>query len=205
MKSPISENKITGVIIDDESKLAAVVIPIIKIAGKNHLLFEVRSMKLTGQPGDVCFPGGIIEENESALQAALREAEEELFIPKENFRLLGPTHVFHTPGMTTFPFVAELKSYDGRFNKDEVAETFTVPLEFFVNTQPDKYPLEWVRKDSDNFPYDLIVGGKDYKWRKQIQPELFYNYNGRIIWGFTAKIIHYSLVRHAVSAYQIEY
>lgn len=205
MKKCIQDNQITGVIIDDESKLAAVVIPMIEVDGKNHLLFEVRSMKLSGQPGDICFPGGIIEENESALDAALREAGEELFIPKEDFELIGPTHVFHAPALTTFPFVAKLKTYDGKFNKDEVSETFTVPLEFFVNTQPDKYPLEWVRKDSDTFPYDLIVGGKSYKWRKQIQPELFYNYDGRIIWGFTAKIIHYSLVRHAVPAYKIEY
>ena len=199
------ENLITGVIIDDESKRAAVLIPIIEVDGKNHVLFEVRSMKLAGQPGDVCFPGGIIEDGETALEAALREAEEEIYTPKDSFEILGPTHVFHTPGITSFPFVAKLKSYDGRFNREEVSEVFTVPLEFFMNTEPERHMLEWVRLESETFPYERIVGGRDYRWRKQRQPELFYNYEGRTIWGFTGKILYYDLVRHAVSAYGIEY
>ena len=57
---------------------AAVILPLIEINNEIHLLFEVRSKKMKSQPGDICFPGGKIEENESPKSAALREASEEL-------------------------------------------------------------------------------------------------------------------------------
>ena len=48
----------------------AVLIPLIEEDGEVKLLFEVRSKDIR-QPGDVCFPGGKIEEGESETEAAL--------------------------------------------------------------------------------------------------------------------------------------
>ena len=60
----------------------AVLVPVVEWNGKLHLLFEVRSDALRRQPGEVCFPGGRMEEGESPTQCALRETEEELAIPR---------------------------------------------------------------------------------------------------------------------------
>jgi len=196
-------NKITGVIIDDESLKSAVIIPIVNVHGEKHVLFEVRSMKLDGQPGDVCFPGGMIEEGESPIEAAVRECCEELKITEDQIHVIGPAHIFHTFSLSCFPFVAEIKGYEGGFN-EEVSEVFTVPIDFFMNTKPEKHALEWTRLDSPDFPYDRIIGGKNYKWRNQRNYELFYDYKGRTIWGFTAKMLYYDFVRFAAEKYKLK-
>jgi len=188
----LTDTPIPGVIIDDESKISAVLIPIITIDGERHLLFERRSMKLAGQPGDVCFPGGMVEEGETALDAAIRECCEELLINNSQIHIIGPAKVFHNMSLVTYPFVAEIEGYEGKFNTDEVSEVFTVPVDFFLKTIPEKHPLEWVRLNSDSFPYERIQGGKNYRWRKQINNELFYDWHGTTIWGFTAKMIYYA-------------
>ena len=190
--SKLTDTPVPGVIIDDESKISAVIIPVVNIDGEPCLLFERRSMKLKGQPGDVCFPGGMVENGESALDAAIRECCEELLINKKQIHVAGPAKLFHSMSLVTYPFVAEIEGYEGSFNADEVSEVFTVPVKFFMETEPEKHPLEWVRLDSDSFPYERIQGGKNYRWRKQINNELFYDWNGTIIWGFTAKIIYYA-------------
>ena len=37
------------------------------------------------------------------------------------------------------------------------------------------------------FPYERIENGKDYGFRDYKVPELFYNYEGKTIWGLTAQ------------------
>lgn len=182
-----------NLIIDEESALAAVIIPMIKVDGEDSILFEVRSSALPDQPGDVCLPGGIIEEGETAQEAAVRETCEELCIDKLHISEVTPAKVFHAPSITMFPFFAKINHYDFTFSEDEVSEVFTVPLSFFENTKPEKHMVEWQRTPGEDFPYDKIVGGRNYKWRKQLQAELFYEYNGHVIWGITAKIIYYNL------------
>ncbi|MBR3260464.1 MAG: CoA pyrophosphatase, partial [Firmicutes bacterium] len=66
----------------------AVLIPLIEEDGEVKLLFEVRSKDIR-QPGDVCFPGGKIEEGESETEAALREMAEETGVGPEYVEILG--------------------------------------------------------------------------------------------------------------------
>ena len=195
---------IPGVIIDEETLQSAVLIPIVNIDCKDQLLFEVRSSNLPDQPGDVCFPGGIIEPSEIPKDAAIRETCEELCINKQQIELLGPTLVLCTSSLVMYPYVAKLKDYKGTFSKDETSEVFTVPIDFFINTEPEKYKIDWSVNLPDNFPYERINGGKNYKWRKHKQTELFYNYNGRTIWGLTARVIYNAFVKHAADAYGLD-
>lgn len=58
------------------TRACAVLVPIIYKDGEEQAVFEVRSSKLGWQPGDVCFPGGRIDDgDDSALEAALRGDE----------------------------------------------------------------------------------------------------------------------------------
>ena len=77
----------------------AVLVPVVEWNGTLHLLFEVRSDALRRQPGEVCFPGGRMEEGETPTQCALRETCEELAIPPSSIRPMArlddvfmPTH-----------------------------------------------------------------------------------------------------------------
>ena len=55
----------------DWYKFFSVTIPLIETEEGLSMVFEVRAAGLKTQPGDICFPGGRMEEGETALQCAL--------------------------------------------------------------------------------------------------------------------------------------
>ncbi|AIF44818.1 CoA pyrophosphatase [Virgibacillus sp. SK37] len=171
---------------------SAVLLPLININGETHILFEVRSLKLRRQPGDICFPGGRIDTNDPTPRAAaLRETTEELGIPEgEIADVLPLDYIVSDFGRIVYPFVGEITTnHSFELNKDEVEDIFTVPLDFFLTTTPEiHYVSMQITPDSD-FPYASIIGGKDYDWQVHRMEEMFYYYEGRVIWGLTAKII----------------
>jgi len=88
-----------------------------------------------------------------------------------------------------YPFVGVLNKCDFQWSKDEVHKIFKVPVDFFLNNEPEKYDINIIPEFPDNFPYHLIVGGKNYKFSKGKREQYFYKYNEYVIWGFTALII----------------
>ena len=74
----------------EKDKVSAVMIPLIKKNDGYHILFEVRSNKLSQQPGEICFPGGRREHDETSMETSIRETCEELLISESiwAFRLL---------------------------------------------------------------------------------------------------------------------
>lgn len=162
------------------------------IDGELHFVLNKRA-KGINQPGDVCFPGGHREGCETLEETALRETEEEIGIPREKIRILGKSDFMLTVyrGMIQ-PFIgyaAPEAFAAARPNPMEVDEIFTVPLAFFLETEPENYPMTWKAVETDGFPYDRIEGGRAYPFSKSKIPELFYEYNGYTIWGFTAQVL----------------
>lgn len=154
-----------------------------------EFLFEVRSTSLKNQPGEICFPGGKIEVDETPDQAAVRETTEELLLPRDNIELIAPLDIFMLPyHLTVHPFLATINNYQGTFQSDEVAEVFTVPFDFFLNSNPAVYQNTVSVSASKDFPYELL-GITDYPWRTSSYPVLFYQYKNRVIWGMTARFM----------------
>ena len=174
-------------------RYSSVLMPLFETENGYEFLFCKRSMALRHQPGDICFPGGRREGEETPLETALRETREEIGISEENIEILGETDfVITTYGAVITPFVAlikEMSPSDIKFNPDEVEETFTVPVSFFMETEPEQHFVSIKFDIPEDFPFEHIVGGKNYPWSKGKQPELFYFYNGNVIWGFTARIV----------------
>ena len=172
---------------------SSVLMPIFKTENGYELLFCKRSMSLKHQPGDICFPGGRREGTETPIETALRETYEELGISSENIEILGETDFVVTPyGAVITPFVGlinGLEPSDVILNTDEVEETFLVPLSYFMSTEPEEHFVSIKFDIPDSFPFEYIVGGRNYPWSTGKQPELFYFYNNHVIWGFTARII----------------
>lgn len=177
--------------IDSEKEFrAAVLIPLIDGPKGPEVLFEVRAGSIL-QGGDISFPGGGMEEGETIARTAVRETCEELCIKAEQIRLIGQSDYFSTgKGRTIYACVGELTGYHGTFSPDEVAEVFTVPLSFFQETEPERYRVSLNEEPEEDFPFDRIVGGRNYRWINGKREILFYNYEGRTIWGITAKLIH---------------
>ncbi len=158
-----------------------------------HVLFNKRSFKLKHQPGDICFPGGRQEENETPIETAYREVYEELGINRSNIEIIGKSDTIVTTGRGVItPFIGIVKNInieDVKYSTDEVENIFTVPLSFFFETQPDVYSMSFEPILPDNFPYHLIVNGENYKFVKTSVTHFFYKYKDYVIWGITAKII----------------
>ena len=179
----------------EEVRHSSVLVPLIRRDGELHVLFEVRSSSLHSQPGEVCFPGGALEPGETKKEAAVRETMEELLTAREQIELLAPLDVLVTPGnVTVWPFLGFLKDYQGTYSEDEVDHVFTVPLSWLLENEPERYHTATLTVPEENFPFDLIPGGRNYPWRKGHYDVLFYRHEHAVIWGMTAKIL-YSFVK----------
>lgn len=169
----------------------SVMIPLIKRKGEIHLLFEKRALTLRNQPGEISFPGGRIEKNESPWDAAIRETCEELLIEEKDLEIYSEGDFLVNPyAAIIYSFIGEIKKdfYEIIPSKAEVESIFTVPLSFFMETEPKAYSINLNVNRSDDFPYHLIPNGRDYKFKRGREEVLFYEYKGQIIWGFTAKM-----------------
>ena len=176
----------------DWYKFFSVTIPLIETEEGLSMVFEVRAAGLKTQPGDICFPGGRMEEGETALQCALRELKEETGISPSDLRVLGQFDTLHEfSGHTLYTFAVSLAPQalqKARMNQEEVAELFTVPLKFFRENTAEIYDIDVVSDVSD-FPYDKTGISPDYKWRKGKNLLPLYRYEDKIIWGITARIV----------------
>lgn len=170
----------------------AVFIPIIERNNRLEILYELRAKDMTAQPGEISFPGGEVEKGESYEEAAIRETMEELNIKKENINLIGELDFFVSyANISIYCFAGILSGLNVekiKPNKDEVDHIFTVPLDFFLENEPDVYYLNLRTDFSEEFPYNLIPNGKNYNWRKGKHSVMFYHYKDYTIWGFTAKM-----------------
>ena len=173
-------------------KRFSVMVLLFEVDGKLNILFNKRALTLSRQPGEICFPGGSAEGNETPLETALREVNEELGINEKNIEVLGqPDYIITHSNQIIVPFVGFVKDMspeDIIFSTDEVDSIFTVPLDFFINNQPMINYLHLNPYIKDDFPAEMIPHGRKYKFASAKVPELFYQYEQHIIWGLTARI-----------------
>lgn len=172
---------------------SAVLIPLVQVDGSWHILFEVRSLKMRKQPGDISFPGGKIDATDpSPLHAAVRETCEELGICSEDLQVLKELSPFiSNPSFVIYPFVGIVNYEKVNFNKHEVEEVFTVPLDWLLEYEPTLHTVSVEIKPSETFPFDKIMNGTQYKWRTRSLDEWFFEYKQYTIWGLTARILKY--------------
>jgi mutator protein MutT len=197
----------------------SVLIPIITNSdGELEVLFEVRSKTLRHQPGEIAFPGGKIESGETPEQCARRETAEELGVPEDAVTVFGQMNYIVTYSNFTMYScvgtigVAAVKNM--RPAVGEVAETFTVPLKFFLGSEPESWINEVRPIIADDFPTQKILEANPnislpgepapphgYKWRTGTSEVPIYEWTDpkdgkkRVIWGMTARLM-VDFVRH---------
>jgi 8-oxo-dGTP pyrophosphatase MutT (NUDIX family) len=153
---------------------AAVLIPIYWFGGDWNLLFTRRTDSVESHSGQVSFPGGMIEpQDKHALDAALREAEEEIGIRAKDVDVIGHLDNFLT--ITQFdikPFVGTISwPYPLQINREEVANVFGVPFSWLSN--PSNIELRERTIQTSGI---------------QIPVYFFQPFEGEVIWGATARI-----------------
>jgi 8-oxo-dGTP pyrophosphatase MutT (NUDIX family) len=120
---------------DKPMKAAAVLVTLV-MHERPTLLLTQRTAHLSTHSGQVAFPGGKIDaEDSDAVAAALREAHEEVGLRLDQVEVLGqlPSYVTGSAFAVT-PVVAWVgPGYDWVANPNEVAQVFEVPLDFVLN------------------------------------------------------------------------
>lgn len=154
------------------SGTAAVLVPLCRVNGVPSLLYTVRSTNLRLNSGQVSFPGGKSERNETAVQTALREAKEEIGLVPEKMTIWGqgPAIPGHNSDFMITPVIAaipDLKPTDLTININEVAEAFAVPIKHLCDPKNQFYT-----QYSNGYILPVFIA-EDYK-----------------IWGITAYITH---------------
>jgi 8-oxo-dGTP pyrophosphatase MutT (NUDIX family) len=153
---------------------AAVIVPIFRKGGEYHLLFTLRSEQVAHHKGQISFPGGARSEGDhSLLDTALRESWEEIGLKAKDTEILG--ELDDTPTTTSSfnisPFVAFIPyPYEFILNRYEIDEIFSIPISVLFNKANKK-------EERYSFGNDVFV---DYS----------YEYEGKVIWGATARIVH---------------
>lgn len=181
----------------------AVLLPLLKRDGEWHLLFEVRAQTLRRQPGEVCFPGGHLEPQDPTPEAAaVRETSEELNLAPREIQVLGPLDVLITPWrLIISPYVGVIR--DPRKidpARDEIERVFTVPLDEVQAAEPEVHRIHIRVRPPDDFPFEKIPGGRAYPWRQADHPELFFEFQGHVVWGLTALILdHFRTILREVA------
>lgn len=185
-----------GILGENQSFRSAVFMPLLELKGEPHVLFEKRAADLKVQPGEICFPGGAIDKKDaSPAQAAIRETSEELRISSDDIELIAPLDIMVSPfNAIIYPFVGVIHNPQKiSFNPSEVDEIFYVPLQHLIEQDPLKYVLNLAVQMPEDYPFELVPGGKNYPYRTGKMPQQFYFWEDRIIWGLTARILHHFL------------
>lgn len=185
------QNRKQGIIDERSMRKYAVIVPIIEKGNGLELLFEVRAKHMKRQPGEICFPGGKMDRTDpTPADAATRELCEEVGVSQEDVSLTGSLDRVISPfNQIIYPYVGMLHTTSFFPNEEEVHQLFSVPLSYFLTTEPDRHDVHLSVQTTPSFPYDSIPGGKNYPWSKGKIPEYFYYYKNYVIWGMTARIV----------------
>jgi 8-oxo-dGTP pyrophosphatase MutT (NUDIX family) len=114
---------------------AAVLVPVVAHA-RPTLLLTQRTTHLANHSGQIAFPGGKVDDTDvDAVDAALREAEEEVGLARDFVQVLGTLPIYTTgSAFIITPVVALVRpGFTLTPNAGEVADVFEVPLDFLMN------------------------------------------------------------------------
>lgn len=122
--------------VSDRFTPASVLLPLISGENGLSLLLTQRTAHLTDHAGQISFPGGRAEEtDDSAIETALREAEEEIGLRRRHVEVIGTLPEYFTgTGYRITPVVSIIQPpFELQADSSEVAEIFEVPLSFLMD------------------------------------------------------------------------
>ncbi|MDJ0976961.1 MAG: CoA pyrophosphatase [Erythrobacter sp.] len=135
------------------------------------VILTQRPRGMRDHPGQVAFPGGKLDAGEDAVAAALREADEELALPRDRVRVIGTSDLYHTgTGFLVTPVLG------------------VVPPDLPLTPSPSEVEA-WFEA-----PLDLLLTRANWEerevhWKGQWRRYYEMDFEGFRIWGVTAAII----------------
>ena len=171
---------------DRQPALAAVLMPLV-MRDELTLILTERATHLSTHSGQVAFPGGRTDESDvDATDTALREAHEEIGLPRDHVEVLGtlPIYVTGTAYIIT-PVIALVKpGFVLHPNPAEVADVFEVPLAYLMNPANHRrhdFEFDGVLRQWLSMPYVEPTGASGSAGNTGAKE--------RYIWGATAGML----------------
>jgi 8-oxo-dGTP pyrophosphatase MutT (NUDIX family) len=156
---------------DGDLMPAAVLVAVVDRPAPTVILTE-RPQTMRKHPGQISFPGGRIDPGDDGpVAAALREAEEEIALPRHAVEVIGTADVYRTiTGFEVTPVVGVIPpGLNLEPQPGEVAAMFEAPLHYLLD------------------PRHQIVRTVQWQGRERSYFEI--EWEGRRIWGATAAMI----------------
>lgn len=153
---------------------AAVLVPLFGSDENLELVLFERSANVLEHKGEICFPGGSAEASDAGpIETALREAEEELALPRGSVDVIGllddvPTTVSNYVITPVVGHVAGDPSLVG--DPLEVARIIRVPLARLL--EPG------------------VESAGEWEYRGVTRMRYAYTFDGNHVWGATGRILH---------------
>ncbi len=146
-------------------RAAGVLVPLIERRGALQMILTKRASHLKHHPGQIAFPGGKQEDSDAdVIAAALREAEEEIGLQRDNVEVLGvlPSHETVT-GFEMTPVLGRVRAdFVPQPEAGEVDEVFEVPLAHVAD--PAQYLAQSRRWRGVERTYYTVPYGPYYIW-----------------------------------------
>jgi 8-oxo-dGTP pyrophosphatase MutT (NUDIX family) len=159
-------------LVPDTARRAAALILLYPGQAGPSLPLTVRRHDLPQHPGQISLPGGAIDEGEAPVDAALREAHEEIGVERDSVRIIGALSSFFVivSNFVVYPFigVSDVRP-DFRPEAREVAEVLEAPVQELL----DRARTGWDRRPRESIMVDLP----------------YMKTGSHMVWGATAMIL----------------
>lgn len=170
---------------------ASVLMPLV-MRDEWQVILTQRPETMPQHPGQIAFPGGKREKGETALEAALRETEEEVGLKAYHITMIGRLPSFNAVSeYRVTPFVGIVKP-DAPIIPDahEVEDVFETPLSFLMNAK-------------NHVARDIFFDGRNH--RLYDMPYDSADGTHRNIWGMTAMMMYRLYQRSYLGVFETEY
>ena len=157
---------------ENEGIPASILLLLYPLEGEWFFFLTKRSQNVEHHKGQISLPGGVVEENESKKNAAIRETNEEIGVDKNSIKIIGSLTPFYIPvsNFHIFPYVgwAEEKPHT-KVQDTEVRRVFSVSINDLILEDNLKIKKDYFSNTPVTVPY--------------------FDLNGETVWGATSMIL----------------
>jgi 8-oxo-dGTP pyrophosphatase MutT (NUDIX family) len=176
--------------IDDRNRVpSAVLIPLYRKQGQCHIVLIKRTETVKEHKGQISFPGGARDNSDhTLLDTAVRESHEEIGLRPGDIEVIGELddEITTTSNYIVTPFVAVIPwPYRFTINKAEVDEIIEAPIAALLSR-------DCLKPDIETLDGGIVVDSYNY------------HYDGRLIWGATARILNKFLALYSQAVPDVE-